>query len=301
MVQYWYDAWGNHKVVDSNGNAITNANHIGNLNPFRYRGYYFDRETGLYFLQTRYYDPEIGRFLNRDSVAYADPQTINGLNLYAYCLNNPVAYVDPTGSTALGFLALLAISSFASWIITNVFGEDIAGGVSSVINGGTAIYTGSSLLSFGPIGWLAGGTLILIGVGTMLFGANEIALGVTGTNYLQSWTGMSDATYNGLYVGLNIASVIGTIAGGVYMNYANVNIYGNHIKTTKGAKSFQRYSLIDANGLKQYRFFNSRGNAWYDKDFRHAGNFRFPHYHGWDNGTRIGGHWTIMDLINWLF
>ena len=83
VVQYRYDAWGNHAVVDGDGNEISSATHIGNLNPFRYRGYYYDTETGLYFLQTRYYDPEVGRFLNRDSVNYADPQTINGLNLFS--------------------------------------------------------------------------------------------------------------------------------------------------------------------------------------------------------------------------
>ena len=116
MVQYWYDVWGNHKVVDSNGNEITDANHIGNLNQFRYRGYYFDRETGLYFLQTRYYDPEIGRFLNRDSVNYADPGTINGLNLYAYCLNNPIEYVDPTGEFWETVLDIL----FIKWDIYNL-------------------------------------------------------------------------------------------------------------------------------------------------------------------------------------
>ena len=112
VVQYWYDAWGNHKVVDSNGNEVTSSTHLGSLNPFRYRGYYYDVETGLYFLQTRYYDPVVGRFLNRDSVNYADPQTINGLNLYAYCLNNPVEYVDPTGRIIISFLLAGAIVGF---------------------------------------------------------------------------------------------------------------------------------------------------------------------------------------------
>ena len=94
VVQYWYDAWGTHKVVDANGDEITDQDDSGNLNPFRYRGYYYDRETGLYFLQTRYYDPVVGRFLNRDFVNYADSQTINGLNLYTYCGNNPVMCID---------------------------------------------------------------------------------------------------------------------------------------------------------------------------------------------------------------
>ena len=91
MVQYEYDAWGNHTISGSNSA-------LGNINPFRYRSYYFDTETKLYFLQTRYYDPEVGRFINIDSIEYADPETINGLNLYAYCGNNPVMNIDPEGT-----------------------------------------------------------------------------------------------------------------------------------------------------------------------------------------------------------
>ncbi len=78
-------------MLDAAGAEITSSSHIGNKNPFRYRGYYYDTETKLYYLQTRYYDPAIGRFISRDSIEYADPETINGLNLYAYCGNNPVS------------------------------------------------------------------------------------------------------------------------------------------------------------------------------------------------------------------
>ena len=98
VVEYKYDAWGNHKVVDANGNEVTSSTHIGNLNPFRYRGYYYDVETGLYFLKSRYYDPEVGRFLNMDAIQYADPESVNGLNLYAYCGDNPVKNIDPYGN-----------------------------------------------------------------------------------------------------------------------------------------------------------------------------------------------------------
>ena len=104
VVNYIYDAWGNHAVLDANGADITDPNHIGVLNPFRYRGYFYDVETGLYYLQTRYYDPEIGRFITIDGIEYLDPETINGLNLYAYCGNNPVMNVDPTGHAFLVFL-----------------------------------------------------------------------------------------------------------------------------------------------------------------------------------------------------
>lgn len=100
VVKYIYDCWGNHAVIDANGQDIVNMQHIGNLNPFRYRSYYYDTETGLYYLQSRYYDPELGRFISQDSIEYADPQSINGLNLYAYCGNNPVMGYDPSGMKA---------------------------------------------------------------------------------------------------------------------------------------------------------------------------------------------------------
>ena len=70
------------------------------MNAYRYRGYYYDRETGLYYLNTRYYDPETGRWLNKDDVlvtACLGSSKINGLNSYAYCFNNPVMYVDYGG------------------------------------------------------------------------------------------------------------------------------------------------------------------------------------------------------------
>ena len=103
VVEYVYDAWGNHAVLDANGADITDVNHIGVLNPFRYRSYYYDTETGLYYLKSRYYDPETGRFITIDGIEYLDPKTINGLNLYAYCGNNPVMYTDPTGTDGNSF------------------------------------------------------------------------------------------------------------------------------------------------------------------------------------------------------
>ena len=67
IVNYQYDAWGRIlSITDNNGNEITNTNHIAYINPFRYRSYYYDNETKLYYLNTRYYNPNWGRFLNTD-------------------------------------------------------------------------------------------------------------------------------------------------------------------------------------------------------------------------------------------
>ena len=71
------------------------ATQIAELNPYRYRGYYYDTETGLYYLRSRYYDPELGRFLNADGLLDFT-NNITG-NLFSYCINNPVNLCDPTG------------------------------------------------------------------------------------------------------------------------------------------------------------------------------------------------------------
>ena len=91
VVQYTYDAWG--KILTTTG---TLAETLGVHNPLRYRGYVWDTETTLYYLQSRYYDPEIGRFINADAFA-STGQGLLGNNMFAYCLNNPVSYTDPTG------------------------------------------------------------------------------------------------------------------------------------------------------------------------------------------------------------
>ena len=80
--QYEYDAWGN--LLSQIGSEILK------INPFRYRGYYCDTESGIYYLNSRYYDPVIGRFISPDRLENLDPGTINGLNLYVYSFDNPV-------------------------------------------------------------------------------------------------------------------------------------------------------------------------------------------------------------------
>ena len=91
VVEYTYDAWGN--VLSITGMY---ADTLGVNNPIRYRGYYQDFETGFYYLQSRYYDPAVRRFINADNVLYTGNDFI-GLNLYSYCGNNPVDRIDDEG------------------------------------------------------------------------------------------------------------------------------------------------------------------------------------------------------------
>ena len=102
VVEYQYDAWGNiiSETNATGGTPTSLAQYWSEINPFRYRSYYYDAETGLYYLNSRYYDSETGRFINADdaSVINATPDALTDKNLFAYCDNNPVTRADLGGN-----------------------------------------------------------------------------------------------------------------------------------------------------------------------------------------------------------
>ena len=106
VVKYKYDAYGNRiSITDTSGCDL------GNINPFRYKGYYYDDDAQMYYCKSRFYVPSWHRWLNSDSINYLEPKNITSLNLFAYCNNNPVMYVDPTGRfTILGLLISVGLS-----------------------------------------------------------------------------------------------------------------------------------------------------------------------------------------------
>ena len=103
VVEYTYDIWG--KLVSITGSL---ADTVGTINPLRYRGYYYDTETQLYYLQSRYYSPDLMRFISQDDPVFSNAQGEPlGSNLYVYCLNDPINNFDPTG---------YAILTLGSWV-----------------------------------------------------------------------------------------------------------------------------------------------------------------------------------------
>ena len=100
IVKYTYDAWGRVlSVTNANGTPLTSSANIANINPLRYRSYYYDTETGFYYLQSRYYDPIVKRFLNADGYA-STGQGFLGHNMFVYCCNNPAFAADHEGLSA---------------------------------------------------------------------------------------------------------------------------------------------------------------------------------------------------------
>ncbi len=127
VVKYDYDAYGNVISVED-----TSGIDLATLNPFRWKGYYYDEETSLFWLSSRYYSPELCRFISPDDIEYLDPESVNGLNLYCYCKNNPIMYADPSGHIAIS--TLLIISAIITGVC--VVGGAAMGGVSAGMSGG---------------------------------------------------------------------------------------------------------------------------------------------------------------------
>ncbi|MBR2970529.1 MAG: hypothetical protein IKC48_01890, partial [Clostridia bacterium] len=113
VAQYEYDAWGNCET-------ITNVNGMADINPFRYRGYYMDVETGYYYLQSRYYDPVLRRFISSDNYGLISTLAESGdINMFAYCGNNPVMYTDSTGQWIETVFDLFSLGASVVEIVIN--------------------------------------------------------------------------------------------------------------------------------------------------------------------------------------
>ena len=198
---------------------------ILNTNPFRYRGYYYDNETGLYYLNARYYDPSIGRFISPDVLTILDETKgqINGLNLYMYCNNNPIMYVDPSGCFALTTIIILTL------IAVGVVAGGTAAGVISYSKG----YRGWELAGHIFIGAVIGG---LIGAAIGYFAAPTIAGLLTSTGTI----GGSLVLVGWGAVGGGIAiSAIGELALVGTIAVTGISAFGASIMFSKGASRFK--------------------------------------------------------------
>ena len=208
VAKYVYDAWGNCTITHNVGN-------IANINPFRYRGYYYDFETGLYYLQSRYYDPSIGRFISPDSVEYLEPDNVLGLNLYAYCYNNPIMYADPSGHLAILISLIIGVvigAGGAAYIDYRDDGQIFNGSVAwydylgaaalgGAIGAGLGVFAGMSFSASLPtFGWMNTGGALMFGVTgatTLTITGAQIlgAAGLIGSAYMFSKGGLPNNKY----------------------------------------------------------------------------------------------------------
>lgn len=177
VVEYSYDAWGN--VLSIEG---VRKDNLGKLNPLRYRGYAYDEETGLYYLQSRYYNPAIGRFINADVYA-STGQDFIGNNMFAYCGNSPVSRADTSGYfffTVLG----AAIGGVTGYLDALLMNTDPETGFKSGLVSGAIAGAGVDIGVLVTAG--TGGTGV--GVGLAIAGTFGAAGSVVGTGISTDWT-----------------------------------------------------------------------------------------------------------------
>ena len=252
IVKYSYDAWGNCTISEATDSEIAT------INPIRYRGYYYDKETNLYYLNSRYYSPEWRRFISPDDTSYLDPETPNGLNLYCYCGNNPVMGYDPYGT-------------FDLW--------EFLRGVGNIVTGTLAIGAGVIVL----IGGAGVGMLIVSGI-TVAAGVLSLNNGIADT--VGSFTGynyMSDGLFNGNTTAYNwysgITSIMASIGTAICGNFIKKEYFmRGAISGTEGKSILQPGMELDRYGLKYGRFLTNPGTTPGQLNLPASNNLVLNHY-----------------------
>ena len=206
VVRYEYNAWG--KLLNITGSL---AGTVGVKNPFRYRGYYYDTETGLYYLKSRFYDPGIGRFISADGYI-STGQGVLGTNMFAYCLNNPVNRIDESGSLSISILAKGASLVATGLVAIGVAAAVVTCGVATPVMLGVAVIT------------MGAGAL------TTINGASDIGESISGHNVVRDTVFKGNAkAYNAYSAITTTVSAVGSIACGGWLaaNKPRISAYNN--------------------------------------------------------------------------
>ena len=204
--EYLYDGWGNVEVRLTQG-ITKEEQYVIENNPYRYRGYYYDKESGLYYCSSRYYSPELCIFTSIDSIEYLDCESINGLDLYCYCLNNPINIVY-SGASIGGSSSEVMINSVALNSINN--GSHLDGSNSF----GRSVFLGNLISGVSAVHG------VIDSVSSYLAGSVDGLISYIDIPKLNGFQGKLNKYSNwlmGIGIGLDIAS-------STYNNYMNPNL-----------------------------------------------------------------------------
>ena len=226
LISYKYDAFGKATRSYHNSGGSTTAT----KNPFRYRGYYYDQDLQLYYLNSRYYDGYTGRFISPDSLGYLGANgDLNSYNLYAYCSNNPVNFADPSGHSITALIlcgiALIGMGLTIGGVATDNNVMTAIGltmvAVPAMISGVGAIVSGSV---GAPILFASGVATTVAGVGTGVFASAEYQEAFVGDNWMSGALG--EDLYNGLMLATAAIATAGTVVSSIgALRYNNMGKY----------------------------------------------------------------------------
>lgn len=223
VVKYSYDAWG--KLLSTTGSL---ASTIGALNPFKYKGYYYDQESGMYYCKSRYYVPDWCRWLNADNFNYLEFDNLNNCNAFAYCENDPVLGYDPNGTW--------------SWTKFWKGVGRIATGVGAIVAGAMVIASGVALVPMLIVATIT----ITAGVLTTVNGTADIVEAATDYNFVRDTIFQGDDKNYNIYARIteSVAAIGSMICGGwlkynsprikAYKSLGNYNIKTKHLPNSAG-------------------------------------------------------------------
>ena len=254
VAYYAYDAWGKLlAVLDGNDKPVSGDSYFANVNPFRYRGYVYDTETGFYYLQSRYYDPEIGRFINADG-QINQQESISGYNLFAYCNNDPINMIDSDGK--FPFLAITAaigaaVGAVVGGIRAAKAGRSVwKGALKGAAIGGLvglgagavagALLAGSAAASVASVAIGAKTTVAMVESAGVVAGAKMLL-----DNASKALNNTSQVFWSGGDIAKNAAKEVAYEIEGVTLEMTNVGIYLEQIEAKYSA--WQAASLNFAN------------------------------------------------------
>ena len=212
--EYIYDAWGNCTIT-------VDVDSIGTLNPIRYRSYYYDCETGLYYLQSRYYDPTVGKWINMDGEVSRVGGEVLGYNLFSYCFNNPMILIDHLGKwPTFGqvFSAIVGVGIVVAAVVATVAAAPV---LSAAISVG---YVSAAVVAAGTIA---------CATGAMVCGCSMIGESITGSNPVKDLIGQENFDM------MTALFTMGTVQGTYCMSLYTPKPYNNPVISPSDARRIQ--------------------------------------------------------------
>ncbi len=279
VVEYAYDAYGN--SIEPTGSL---ASTIGEYQSMRYRGYKYDDELGLYYLNSRYYNPEIGRFINADGML-GEVGQLGTNNMYAYCANNPVMYIDNTGHSwwnPFSWSNEAKIVAGAVIIVALAIATVATGGAA----GGVAGFILSGALKGAAIGAVSGGLIS----------------GTIGGISSGSWEGFYDGFSTGFMTGAFIGGVTGAASNAIKVGQAaKMWQPGTSVRTGTSFKTMVHHYKFHGQGFGNIVNYSNQASNF---AIRNANSLSFvarnsaltPHW-TWIGKIGMNGHFTAAGKI----
>ena len=229
LVSYSYDAWGNFTTQYVNNGQFTSAAY----NPFRYRGYFYDIDLNLYYLNSRYYDSTVGRFINADGAISDVGGDIRGYNMYSYCFNNPVNMTDPDGNWPQWATKLVAAVAVVAVVAA------IAAVTVATAGAGTAVACVAVGAAKGAAIGLATGAVTGAAVGAV---NHRLSTG--------SWEGADEAALNGMADGALSGAITGAITGGIKGGIKHLSTSGQLSASQVDPRVTKALKTLDESGIR---------------------------------------------------